>query len=82
MAAESLNCPNCGAALHARSREDAVVCAYCHSTIHVTTQGVTGSNRTASADDAALSPSVTEQIQQLLREGQRIEAIKLYREQT
>ncbi len=82
MGTESLNCPNCGAALHARSGEDAVVCAYCHSTIHITTQKITDSNRIASADDAALSPSVTERIQQLLREGQRIEAIKLYREQT
>lgn len=83
MGTESLSCPNCGAALRVGVRDSVVTCGYCHSTIRLTTQGPAESVLTAQSSDAiALSPSVTEQIKALLKEGRRIEAIKLYREET
>lgn len=70
---ESLNCPNCGAALQVEPGASVVTCTYCNSTI-----------RTAEiappAGPGALTAEHVEEIRQLLRQGQRIEAIKRYRQ--
>jgi hypothetical protein len=83
MGTESLNCPNCGATLQAGLKENTVRCLYCHSVIRITTTGAGKSILMAeSADGVSLSSVATEQIQQLLRERRRIEAIKVYRDET
>lgn len=70
---ESLNCPNCGAALQVEPGASVVTCIYCNSTIRT-------AEVPSPAGPGALSAEQVEEIRQLLREGQRIEAIKRYRQ--
>ncbi|MCP4543168.1 MAG: hypothetical protein GY832_39140 [Chloroflexi bacterium] len=83
MSTESLHCPNCGAALRIENNANVVECTYCHSTVRIATDGSGESILTIDgSQEDSLPPEVVEKIEQLLREGQRIEAIKVYRQHT
>ncbi len=78
-AVESVNCPHCGAPVKVATKQGLVTCQYCGSSLKVTLDGVvTRETEKVYAGHEALIPS----IQQLLDRGRKIEAIKLYREQT
>lgn len=73
---QSLNCPNCGAALSPEPGRELVTCAYCHSAVRLPAAE-------PAAEPAAAPPPPEEEqaaIEQLLRQGQRIQAIKLHRQ--
>lgn len=79
MDTESLHCPNCGAALPLEGQERVVVCSYCQSTVRIAVEGASGAVlATAVAPEPELPEEVEAEILQLLREGQRIQAIRLY----
>ncbi len=83
MSTESLQCLNCGAALRIENDENLVSCGYCHSTIRVAPEGVGESILTIDGSpETSMPPEVVEEIERLLRDGQRIAAIKVYRQQT
>lgn len=83
MGTESLSCPNCGAGLHVRPIDEMVACTYCDSTVQIKRGGSGESIRAMlSSQVRSPTPAVEEEIKHYLREGQRIEAIKLYREHT
>jgi ribosomal protein L7/L12 len=83
MPIESLECPNCGAALHVYDSDSVVTCSYCNSTVRLTgaTGARTGVLDTGAAVDASDAPFVAE-LRDLLQRGNKIEAIKRYRQRT
>jgi ribosomal protein L7/L12 len=83
MAVADMNCPNCGASVDFAGGTRAT-CSFCKSQLYLTGDGV----KAASVLDdllenqpAARSVDI-DRIQQLLRDGKKIDAIKLVREQT
>ena len=88
MAVESLTCPNCGAPVQVKGDESVTVCSFCNSSLRITTDAA--DHRTAQLDDAAQPQAEdwahgavdVEQIKLLLRDGKKIVAIKVYREQS
>ena len=85
MPVESLKCPSCGAPLEAIS--EVMRCPYCGT--HVSFQS--GKNNVGASTPASTpvnvpaDPSVTQLVDKLVamcRAGQKIQAIKLYRERT
>lgn len=68
----SFECPNCGGSLPGRGREGLVTCPYCGSAVmtHDSNEG----------DSVHLPAEARAEIEELLRRGKRIDAIKLYRE--
>jgi hypothetical protein len=83
MAITGMNCPNCGAAVDFAGSTRAN-CSFCKSQLYLTDAGV---KATSALNDLMENQPVTlgvdrDRIQQLVREGKKIEAIKLVREQT
>lgn len=70
MAVESLDCPNCGAALPAGSA-GTVICRFCRSTVRLSGVGET---------PPASVPDVGDRVRRLLEERRTLEAIRLYRD--
>lgn len=91
MAMESLTCPNCGAPVPVKGDETITVCAHCNSSLRITKDDadhrlaqVADAARDAfpPAEDWARGAADIDRIKQLLTDGHKIEAIKVYREQT
>ncbi|MBD3276981.1 MAG: hypothetical protein GF388_01665 [Candidatus Aegiribacteria sp.] len=70
----SLECPNCGADLKA-GRSGTEVCRYCGSTLEL-------GGKEPKSGDGRLSTDDIGQIEDNLRNGNKIEAIKIYRRAT
>jgi hypothetical protein len=78
-----MECPNCGAPIDFAGNTTAT-CPFCNSHLALTDSGVTAAGTLSDLVDRSASPPGIdlEQIRQLLREDNKIGAIKLYREQT
>jgi hypothetical protein len=76
MPAESLHCPNCAAPLLIQPGQTLALCAYCNSSIKITlpTSGQTESTLAVEQ----VSPATIVRVKQLLLDGQRAEAVRLY----
>lgn len=70
----SLECPNCGADLKT-GRSGTAVCRYCGSTLEV-------NGKKPEPADGSLSSEAIGKIEEHLRKGNKIEAIKIYRKET
>jgi len=81
MAIESLTCPKCGAPLQIDKNATTTVCSYCNSALRLS-KDVFDQTSVALAEDTDDSQIYIVEIKRLLQEGNKIEAIKLYREQT
>ena len=77
IAVKPIKCPSCGAPVQAEANQSLLTCQYCGSSLEITPR-VAGSE---AEEDAARDAFITS-IKQLLDDGHKIEAIKLYREQT
>jgi hypothetical protein len=69
---QSFECPNCGGSLPAGAGSGIITCRYCGSTIK--TDDLKGDS-----GRGELPPAARDEIEGLLRKGDRIEAIKVYR---
>lgn len=85
------NCPMCGAPLEVPGSGKMVRCPYCHNSVIVPAElrsaelrPETPAGRVPAPDPRRVfvTPGELAEIKQLLRDGQRIEAIKLYRQAT
>ncbi len=84
MPVESMTCPNCGAKVEFPANATTTVCQYCNSTLRLKTEVV------VSHDAIELDPKTDpyrqladmDQIKQLLRDGHKYEATRLYMQQT
>jgi hypothetical protein len=81
MAVESLTCPKCGAPLQIDKNATTTVCSYCNSALRIAKDVFDQATATL-AEDTDDSQIYIVEIKRLLQEGKKIEAIKLYREQT
>jgi hypothetical protein len=70
----SLNCPNCAAPLPVRERQTVALCGYCGSSLKIEADGV----RSPPIDRRELTPEIFSQINQLLLDGRRAEAMATY----
>jgi hypothetical protein len=75
MALESMTCPSCGATVEFSSGTATTVCKFCHSALRLAPQVVTPSSPPRGAVDV-------DRIKQLLRQGQREQALRLYMDQS
>lgn len=75
---QSLNCPNCGAPLQAREHQTVALCVYCGSSIKVDVGGAAPQP----IEQRELTPEILGQVNQLLLDGRRVEAVALYRQQS
>jgi len=83
MAVNDLQCPNCGAPVDFAGSAQAT-CLFCQSKLYFTPEGVKAEsvlNDTLEGKPATAGIDLSG-IQEQLRAGKKIEAIKLYREQT
>jgi len=83
MAINDMDCPNCGAPVDFAGRTRAT-CSFCRSQLYLADDGVKASS---ALNDLLENQPVTrgvdsDRLQQLVREGKKIEAIKLVRAQT
>jgi len=84
MAFESMECPNCGAKIEFPADATSTTCKFCNSVLRLKAEVV------ASHDAIDLDPNEDpyrnladmEQIKQLLRDGHKYEALRLYMQQT
>jgi ribosomal protein L7/L12 len=84
MAFESMECPNCGAKIEFPAGATSTTCKFCNSVLRLKAEIV------ASGDAIELDPNKDpyrhladmDQIKQLLRDGRKSEAIRLYMQQT
>ena len=88
MPVQNLECPNCGAPIDFAGSVT-TTCPFCNSHLELTDEGVkTAGTLSAGAPSVRVEPPAgppgidQEQIRQLVRDGNKIRAIKLYREQT
>jgi ribosomal protein L7/L12 len=83
MPVENLQCPNCGAQIDFAGGTTAT-CSFCNSRLTLTGSGVTATSALSDLADGSVNLAGVdlERIQQLVRDGKKIEAIKLVREQT
>lgn len=72
---KELACPNCGAPGRAEEHDTLAVCAHCGTRLQIASGRLV--QQAATGGDA-----LDAQIRQMLTEGHKIQAIKLYREQT
>jgi hypothetical protein len=70
----SLNCPNCAAPLKVREGQTVALCVYCGSSIQLTAAGAAP----RPIEQSELTPDILQQINQLLLDGRRAEALALY----
>ncbi len=89
MPVESMVCPNCGATIEFPAGATSTQCKYCNTTLRLKAEAVAapdgagvGSGATTLAGNAGPYAVDLDRIQQLARNGKKIEAIKLLREQT
>ncbi len=73
----SLNCPNCAAPLQVRERQTVALCVYCGSSVKIEVDG----SKPHSIEQRELTADVLRQINQLLLDGKRAEAVAIYRQQ-
>lgn len=87
----TFNCPTCGAPLEYPGSGKLVRCPYCNSSVIVPETLRPGAQRRKSLPNRApppnpkrvfVTPGELDEIKRLLRDGQRIEAIKRYRQAT
>lgn len=71
---KSLNCPNCAAPLQVRERQTVALCVYCGSSLKLEAEGVTPQP----IEQRELTPEMLQQINQLLLDGRRADALALY----
>jgi ribosomal protein L7/L12 len=83
MAISDMDCPNCGAPADFAGRTRAT-CSFCRSQLYLTDDGVkaSGALNDLLANEPVRRGVDADRLQQLMREGKKIEAIKLVREQT
>lgn len=83
MAINDMQCPNCGAPIDFAGGTRAT-CSFCRSQVYLTDDGVKASSLLNDLlDNQPVTRGVDiEGVQQLVREGKKIEAVKLVREQT
>ena len=83
MTVNDLQCPNCGAQVDFAGRTQAT-CSFCQSKLYLEDDGVKVHSALSDLLEGKPAPSGVDvdQIQQLLRDGKKIDAIKLVREQT
>jgi hypothetical protein len=74
---KSLNCPNCAAPLQVRELQTVALCVYCGSSIKLDAAGVAPQP----IEQRELTPEVLSQVNQLLLDGRRAEAVTLYQQQ-
>jgi transcription elongation factor Elf1 len=67
----SVECPNCGGSLSPKKGETVVKCKYCGSSVRLDPAEMSSND--------GLPPDIQREIIDLLREGKKIEAIKLHR---
>jgi ATP-dependent Zn protease len=82
MSTESLNCPNCGASLQVDPDADVVICSYCNSSIRIKKSETSTKLFIEDTENTDISGEILEEIKRLLQNGQKIEAIKVYRSNT
>jgi hypothetical protein len=75
--ARSLNCPNCAAPLQVREQQTVALCVYCGSSIQIDAAGAAPQ----AIEQRELTPDVLSQVNQLLLDGRRTEAVTLYQQQ-
>jgi ribosomal protein L7/L12 len=83
MAITDMSCPNCGAPVDFAGSTRAI-CSFCKSELYLTDTGVKAASvlNDLLENQPVLTGVDNDRIQQLVREGKKIEAIKLVREQT
>ncbi len=83
MAITDMQCPNCGAPIDFAGSDHAT-CPFCRSQLHLTNDGVkAASTLNDLLENQPVAPGVdVERVRQLVSDGQKIEAIKLVRQQT
>jgi hypothetical protein len=74
---KSLNCPNCAAPLQVREQQTVALCVYCGSSIKIDASGVAPQP----IEQRTLTPEILGQVNQLLLNGRRAEALALYQQQ-
>jgi hypothetical protein len=72
-----LNCPNCAAPLKVRENQTVALCVYCGSSIKIEADGTAPQP----IEQRELTPDVLGQVNQLLLDGRRAEAMTLYQQQ-
>ena len=84
----SIDCPNCGAPVPVAERQAAAICIYCNASLRLAAaQAASGSGSAAGAPAEApasvsdVDPQVAAQVKQMVVDGQRAEAVKLYAQQ-
>jgi DNA-directed RNA polymerase subunit RPC12/RpoP len=80
--ANTFNCPTCGAPLELSGQGELVRCPYCRNTVIVPPELRGRKNvqhNQAATSGTAIPEDKLSEIKQRLREGQKIEAIKIYR---
>lgn len=75
---KSLNCPNCAAPLRVRENQTLALCVYCGSSLKLEADGV----KPQPIEQRELTADVMQQINQLLLDGHRAEAVALYVQHT
>ena len=73
---QSLNCPNCAAPLRVREGQTIALCVYCGSSLKLDVGGITPQP----IAQRELTPDSMQQINQLLLDGRRTEAVTLYQQ--
>ncbi len=81
MALESMTCPNCGAKVEFPTGASTTTCKFCNSTLRLTPQVVSAGAPEADTDPYRNLADLP-QIKDLLIKGRRMEAIRLYMQQT
>ncbi|MCI0520584.1 MAG: zinc ribbon domain-containing protein, partial [Chloroflexi bacterium] len=71
--ADALNCPNCGAPLHPQARSPLALCLYCGSSMRLQVE-----ESGSPVVDATLDEKELAALKQLLLDGGREEAVRLY----
>jgi uncharacterized Zn finger protein (UPF0148 family) len=81
----TFNCPSCGAPLEHPGNADTVPCPYCRNSVIVPAELRSKTSRRrapAGLGKDALTPEQLAEVKRHLSEGQKIEAIKVYRQAT
>jgi LSD1 subclass zinc finger protein len=84
MPIESIVCPNCGAAVEFPAGATSTQCKYCNTTLRLKAEAETAPDAIEldSQPDPYRHLADMDQIKQMLRDGRRTEAIRLYMQQT
>jgi len=76
MMTTSLNCPNCAAPLKVREHQTVALCVYCGSSIKIDADGTAPQP----IEQCELTPEILGQVNQLVLDGRRGEALALYQQ--